>query len=120
MLAMPLTPVVLVAGFMTVLIIPAIFGLPLLALAGRPWWVGLAVGTGRKVPDQLTPGAQAHIVVCVAVLASSVLVAAVLGFNDLDSVEDALVWLVLVAMLISGTVGGLGLVQSARAGRVVG
>lgn len=114
-LAAGLTPVVLAGVVLTASVFGAIMGVPILLLAGRPWWLAVGVARGRRDPADLTPAARVHVGVCVAALVVALLAALAVGLDDLDSAVD-------LAGLAAGTagvglavVGGVGLLAPARA-----
>lgn len=50
LVAVPLTPVVLIGAALTISMLGAILGLPVLFVTARPWWRCLSVGLGREQP----------------------------------------------------------------------
>ncbi len=116
LLAVPLTPLVMIGAFMTVLVFPAIIGIPLLLVTARPWWSALSVGLNRRVATDLSTTEQVWIGVCVVTGVVTFVVCALLGLNDLDTLADGLGWLVFAAMVVGATGGAVGLVKSASAG----
>ena len=119
MLMVPLSPLVLVGLFMTVLILPAIFGVPLLLLTSVPWRIGLRVGLGRTAAGDVSLLGRGWIVVCIATSAIALVSSAVVGFDDFDTAEDALWWALAIAMALSATTGAVGILRaSARPGSI--
>jgi hypothetical protein len=116
LLAVPLTPLVLTGAFMTVLVVPAIFGIPLLLVTLRPWWSALSVGLNRRAAADLSTTEQVWIGVCVITGVVTFVVCALLGLNDLDTVADGLGWLVFALMVVGATGGAIGLVKAASPG----
>jgi hypothetical protein len=97
---------------MTVLIIPAIGGIPLLLLTLRQWWSGLQIGLGRRTATDLTPIARIWIAVCVATAVVALSVSALLGSDDLDNAEDGVWWLLIIVLLVSAVTGAIGILTA--------
>jgi hypothetical protein len=114
LLAVPLSPVVLVAAALTVSVFGAILGLPILLFVGRPWWLGLSVGFGRN-PRGLSRSERAHLVVGYVFLLGLAVAAVIVGADDLDTVLDATLAVLAVGLLISAGVGTLGLLRPSSA-----
>jgi len=110
LLAVPLSPVVLVAAALTVSVFGAILGLPILLFVGRPWWLGLSVGLGRN-PRGLSRAERAHLVVGYVLLLGLAVAAAIVGADDLDTALDATLAVLAVGLLISAGVGTLGMLR---------
>lgn len=102
---MPLLPLVLVGVAMTLSVFGAFFGVPILLLVFRPWWVDLRIGRVWGPAAGLTASAAIHLGLCAAVVAGTDVVLAVLGRDDLDSVVDAAFWLMFTVMVVSLVVG---------------
>jgi hypothetical protein len=116
LLAVPLTPIVMTGAFMTVLVIPAIFGVPLLLLTARPWWSALSVSINRRAATDLSTAERVWIGVCVITGVVTFVVCALLGLDDLDTVADGLAWLVFTVMVVGATGGAIGLVRATSHG----
>ena len=112
LLAVPLTPAVLAGAFMTVLIIPALLGIPILLVTARPWWLALNVGLGRKTAASFTKAGRVHIAACLTIVLALAVIAAAYGFNDFEVDQDGVFVFPIVAMLVSGTAGSVGLLRA--------
>lgn len=100
---------------MTLLIVPAILGLPLLLITARPWWSGLTVALNRKAAADLSVAERAWIGVCAGAGIVTFVACAALGFNDLDTAVDGLAWLAFALMIGASTAGAVGLIRAATA-----
>jgi hypothetical protein len=91
-----LLPLVVVGVGLTASIYGAIFGIPLLALVGRPWWAAT-----RSVHRHLHLGTTAlgHMVVALATLTGAAVVGLLLGLDDLDTATDVVALVVAVGWL---------------------
>ena len=85
--AVALLPFVVVGLALTASIYGAVFGIPLLALVARPWWAAT-----RSVQRHRHLGATAlgHTVVALAALTAALVVAVILGLDDLDTPMDVI------------------------------
>lgn len=111
LLAVPLTPAVLTGIFMTVLIIPAILGIPILLVTARPWWLALNVGLGRRTSASFTKADRVYIVACLTIVLVVAVTAAAYGFDDFEAHQDGVFVVPVVAMLLSGVAGSVGLLS---------
>lgn len=116
MVAAPLTLVVLVGVALTLSIFGALFGVPVLIVAARPWWACLSVGLGRTQPQDWAICLRLHLAACLGLASILYGTTTVVGFDDLDSGVDMLFWVALTVMLASALYGGVRLLRS-RTGR---
>jgi hypothetical protein len=91
-----LLPFVVLGVALTASIYGAYLGIPLLALAGRPWWAAT-----RSVQKQRRLGSTAlgHTSVAIAVLTAGLFVSVLLGLDDLDTPIDVMGLAIAVAWL---------------------
>ena len=107
LLTVGLFPAVFTGAVLTVSIFGAFFGVPLLALVGRPWWKAQRAARGRPVRP-----APVHTVIAVGTLTVGLLVDAALGFNDFDSFLEAAVVAVTLALAVACWAGTIELLRS--------
>jgi hypothetical protein len=105
MVGVPLTPLVIGGLVLTVSIIGAPFGIPLLLVTAKPWWdAGRIAASVRPQPD-LTPLARLHVGLCASVVLVGFAVASFVGWDDIDSWADAVAWAIAVSFVVSLQVG---------------
>lgn len=85
--AVALLPFVVVGVALTASVYGAYFGIPLLALVGRPWWAAT-----RSVQKHRRLGSTAlgHTIVAFAVFTAGLVVSVLVGFDDLDTPMDVI------------------------------
>jgi hypothetical protein len=102
LLTVGLFPAVLAGAALTISVFGAFFGVPLLLLAGRPWWKAQRAARGRAAG-----AAPVHTVIAVGTLSAALLIGAAVGVNDFDSpaeVAAVAVILALAAACWAGTI----------------
>ncbi len=102
LVAIGLFPAVAAGAVLTVSIFGAYFGVPLLALVGRPWWKAQRAARGRPAHP-----APVHTVIAVGTLTLGLLVGAAVGLDDFDTPLEAgvvAVTLVLAVACWAGTI----------------
>jgi hypothetical protein len=109
LLAIGLLPVVVVGAALTLSVFGAYFGLPVLLLAGRPWWRAQQAARGRSARC-----APVHTVIAVGTLSAALLVSAVFGLNDFDSVDEVGVSAVILALGAACWAGTIDLIRVGR------
>lgn len=112
---MALAPVVLIGVASTLSVFGAIFGVPVLLVAARPWWACLSVGLGRTQPEDWSTSLRIHLAICLGAALLLYAVTAVVGFDDLEWGADTLLWAAFTAMLASALYGGVRLLNTQRA-----
>ena len=116
LVAVPLTPIVIIATALTVSIFGTIFGLPVLLLTARPWWAGLSVGMSRTKPEEWTTPMRVNLALCLAAAALTFVFCFASGFNDLYGWTNLIGTLVIAAMLLTCLYGGTRLLTRRSAG----
>ena len=94
--AIGLLPFVVVGVALTLSIYGAYFGIPLLALVGRPWW---AATRSVQRHRRLGPTALGHTILALAVFTAGLVVSVLVGFDDLDTPIDAIALTIAVGWL---------------------
>jgi hypothetical protein len=85
--AVGLLRLVVVGVALTASIYGAVFGIPLLVLVARPWWVATRSVQSRR---RLGSTARGHTIVALAALTAGLVVSVLLGFDDLDTPMDVI------------------------------
>jgi hypothetical protein len=80
--AVTLLPFVVVGVALTASVYGAYFGIPLLALVGRPWWAATRSVQKRR---RLGSTALGHTIAALAVFTAGLVVSVLVGVDDLDT-----------------------------------
>lgn len=80
-------PFVVVGIALTASVYGAYFGIPLLALVGRPWWVATRSVQGHR---RLGSTALGHTIVALAAFTVVLAISVLNGMDDLDTLIDAI------------------------------
>jgi hypothetical protein len=110
LLTIGLFPAVVASAALTVSLFGAFFGVPLLALVGRPWWRAQRAARGRP-----TRPAPVHTVIAVGTLTLGLLVGAAVGLDDFDSPVEAAVVALTLALAAACWAGTIELLRSGPA-----